>query len=194
VRSKDQPILQKKGDDLRIDWGCLYVAAERTSAELVVASFQTCRETFVSGGSLPEAMDRRMPRAASDDTPVAAFAFDLGKTSQHRTRYLMLAYDDAKKYRAIAQDYAARWQDLARGDGRTLLAYGQPDTWAMKHNLIWDRVLGLNLFPQSIGDAEIAWYLEVQKTYGLPVDNRTDTCLIDWALWSIALARRAADF
>ena len=102
--------------------------------------------------------------------------------------------DDAEKYRAIAQDYAVRWQDLAKGDGRTILAYGQPDTWAMKHNLIWDRVLGLNLFPQSIGDAEIAWYLKVQKTYGLPVDNRTDTSLIDWALWSIALARNHADF
>jgi hypothetical protein len=34
----------------------------------------------------------------------------------------------------------------------------------------------------------------VQKPYGLPVDHRTDTCLIDWALWSIALAKNDADF
>ncbi len=102
--------------------------------------------------------------------------------------------DDAKKYFAIARDYAAKWQELAKGEGRTVLAYGQPGTWAMKHNLIWDRVLGLNLVLQSIGDAEVAWYLKVQKKYGLPVDNRTDTSLIDWALWSIALARNDADF
>ena len=56
----------------------------------------------------------------------------------------------------------------------------------MKHNLIWDRVLGLNLFPGSVGDDEIAWYLKVQNAYGLPVDNRTTTSLIDWAVWSIA--------
>jgi hypothetical protein len=64
----------------------------------------------------------------------------------------------------------------------------------MKHNLIWDRVLGTRLIPDSVADAEIAWYLKVQKKYGLPVDNRTDTSLIDWALWSISLARKDADF
>ena len=101
---------------------------------------------------------------------------------------------DGKKYFSIAHDYATKWQALAKDDDHTRLAYNQPGTWSMKHNLIWDRVLGLNMFPQSVGDAEIAWYLKVQKKYGLPVDNRTDTSLIDWALWSIALARKDADF
>ena len=102
--------------------------------------------------------------------------------------------DEAKKYAAVARDYAVQWQVLSKGEGRTLLAYGQPGTWAMKHNLIWDRVLGTNLFPDAVGDAEIAWYLKVQNTYGLPVDNRTDTSLIDWAMWSIAAARDRRDF
>ena len=102
--------------------------------------------------------------------------------------------DDAKKYSGIARDYAAKWQVLARDDHHTRLAYDQAGSWSMKHNLIWDRVLGLNLIPEAIGDAEIAWYLKVQKKYGLPVDHRTDTCLIDWALWSIAPARNDADF
>ena len=125
--------------------------------------------------------------------------------------------DDAKKYLGIARDYAAKWQELAKDDGHTRLAYHMAGTWAMKHNLIWDRILagsrresahtspGQNsaptnvvgydpLFPDSVGDAEVAWYLKVGKKYGLPVDNRTDTCLIDWALWSIAPARSDADF
>lgn len=102
--------------------------------------------------------------------------------------------DDAKKYLAIARDYAAKWQNLAKDDGHTRLAYDQAGSWSMKHNLIWDHVLGLNLFPPAIADAEIAWYLKVQKKYGLPVDHRTDTSLIDWALWSIAPARSDADF
>ncbi len=102
--------------------------------------------------------------------------------------------EDARRYLAIARDYAAQWQVKAQGDGRTRLAYHLPNTWGMKHNLIWDRVLGLNLFPVSIADAEIAWYLQVQNKYGLPVDSRTDTSLIDWAMWSIAPARRPEDF
>jgi hypothetical protein len=102
--------------------------------------------------------------------------------------------DEAKRYRDIARDYVVKWQELSKDDGHSSLAYGSTGSWGMKHNLIWDRVLGLNLFPEAVGDAEIAWYLKVQKKYGLPCDNRTPTCLIDWALWSIALARDENDF
>jgi hypothetical protein len=102
--------------------------------------------------------------------------------------------EDAKKYMDIARRYAARWQEMARDEGRTRLAYHLPGTWGMKHNLVWDRILGTDLFPLCISDTEIAWYLKVQKKYGLPVDNRTDTSLIDWAMWSIAPAREPKDF
>ncbi|MBN1418492.1 MAG: DUF4965 domain-containing protein [Planctomycetes bacterium] len=96
---------------------------------------------------------------------------------------------ESRRYLAIARDYASKWQGMAADDGRTRLAYHLPGTWGMKHNLIWDRILGLGLFPDEVADAEIAWYRKVQKPFGLPVDNRTDTSLIDWALWSIAPAR-----
>lgn len=102
--------------------------------------------------------------------------------------------DEAKKYMAIARDDAAKWQKMAGDEGHTRLAYHLPNTWGMKHNLIWDRMLGLNLFPMDVGDAEIAWYLKVQNPFGLSVDSRTNTSLIDWAMWCIALARDPKDF
>ncbi len=102
--------------------------------------------------------------------------------------------EEARKYFAIARDYARKWQELAKDDGHTRLAYHLPGTWGMKHNLIWDQVLGLNLFPGQLTDAELAWYGKVQKKFGLPVDNRTDTSLIDWAMWSIAPASNRARF
>ena len=100
----------------------------------------------------------------------------------------------AEKYQAIARDYAARWLEMAKDDGRTRLAFDRPGTWGMKHNVIWDRVLGLNLFPASFLDQEVAWYLQVQNAYGLPCDNRTTQSLLDWAVWSFAAARDPADF
>ena len=100
----------------------------------------------------------------------------------------------AEKYQAIARDYAARWLDMARDEGRTRLAFDRPGTWGMKHNVVWDQVLGLNLFPPSFLDQEVAWYQQVQNPYGLPCDNRTTQSLLDWAVWSFAAARDPADF
>ncbi|MBN8456413.1 MAG: DUF4965 domain-containing protein [Verrucomicrobia bacterium] len=102
--------------------------------------------------------------------------------------------EQAAKYRSIARDYAAKWQVLAKDEGHTRLAYHLPGTWCMKHNLIWDRILGTNLLPPEVAAAEIAHYRKVQMKYGLPVDNRTDTSLLDWALWSIAPATDPQDF
>lgn len=102
--------------------------------------------------------------------------------------------DVSRKYWAIAQDYAAQWQKLADDGDHTRLAYDKPGSWSQKHNLIWDRVLGLNLFPKSVGDREIAYYLRIQNKYGLPVDSRTDQSLIDFNTWSASLATNEKDF
>jgi hypothetical protein len=102
--------------------------------------------------------------------------------------------DNALKYRRIAEDYAEKWLKDAIDDGHTRLAFDKPGTWSMKHNLVWDSILGTNLFPASLAEQEIAWYKKVQNRYGLPVDSRTDNSLIDWVLWSITPAKSKADF
>lgn len=93
--SAEQPVLQKKGDNLRIDWGYLYVAVPReTGVAAVVSDHQSARRGFAAG-KLPEVDDPVMPRPANRDWPVAAVRFDLGTVSQKpATRWLMLAYDD----------------------------------------------------------------------------------------------------
>ena len=101
---------------------------------------------------------------------------------------------ESDKYSALARDYAIQWRRMAADDRHTRLAFDRPGTWGMKHNLIWDRILELKLFPDSVGDKEIAWYLKVQNDYGLPCDNRTEQSLIDWAVWCISLARNERDW
>jgi len=46
------------------------------------------------------------------------------------------------------------------------LAFDQPGTWSQKYNLVWDRVLGLKLFPASVAQKEMAFYRRTQERYG----------------------------
>lgn len=104
-------------------------------------------------------------------------------------------YDIADTYGSIARDYARQWQVMARDEWwNTRLAFDRPGTWGMKHNLVWDRVLGLNLFPSTLGDGEIRTYYLKSNIYGFPCDNRTQTSLLDWAVWCASLARHPQDF
>ena len=102
--------------------------------------------------------------------------------------------ETAKAYRAVAEQYVKEWMQMADDGDHYRLAFDRPGTWSQKYNLIWDRVLGLNLFPASVAEKEMAYYKKVQKTYGLPLDNRSDYTKLDWILWTASITGKQEDF
>jgi hypothetical protein len=102
--------------------------------------------------------------------------------------------EQAAKYRALAQDFARRWPGMASDGDHYRLAFDKPGTWSQKYNLVWDKLLGLNLFDPAIARREMAFYLKHQNKYGLPLDNRADYTKLDWILWTATLAEQPQDF
>jgi len=59
---------------------------------------------------------------------------------------------------------------------------------------MWDRILGLNLFPAEVARKEMDYYKKIQNKYGLPLDNRKDYTKLDWITWTATLTQNRADF
>ena len=94
IGTDSQKILNRPGDDLRIDWGYMYVSAGGPGVSQATTSDRDARDTFFSTGNLPAKDDMRMPRQASDAWPVIATKIDVGRVGASPvSRHLMLAYD-----------------------------------------------------------------------------------------------------
>ncbi|MGI6401532.1 MAG: glutaminase domain-containing protein [Thermoguttaceae bacterium] len=102
--------------------------------------------------------------------------------------------EDAKRFRDSAEEFVQEWLKLADDGDHYRLAFDKPGTWSMKYNLVWDRILDLNLFPKEVAEKELAFYKTVMNEYGLPLDNRADFTKLDWQVWVATLADNQDDF
>ena len=100
----------------------------------------------------------------------------------------------AKDYAATAKTMAGKWIGFAQEGDHYKLAFNSPGTWSQKYNLVWDIVLGYNLFPPSVRESEMAFYLTKLNRYGLPLDSRADYTKLDWSIWTATLASKPEQF
>jgi len=114
----------------------------------------------------------------------------------------------AEEYTKLAKEFALRWVKEADDGDHFRLAFDRPGTWSSKYNLVWDRILGLNLFPDDAIKKEMTFYRKNIDKYGLPLDGRKQRAgnrgeanermafwsKTDWAFWTACLTNNREDF
>lgn len=99
-----------------------------------------------------------------------------------------------RKYARLAKVDADHWMKVAMEGDHSVLAFDKPNTWSQKYNLVWDQLLHLNVFPNSLKATEVEYYKSKLLRYGLPLDSRTKLSKSDWSIWSATMASNRRDF
>ena len=110
-RSEDQPVLQKAGDDLRIDWGTALLAVPK-GAEALVGDIDYCRAAFVARGELSDEHLLPAPRKSTYwGEPVLAVRLDAGcDGSRDGTALALVGHDDEYAVEYFGQPLRAWWR------------------------------------------------------------------------------------
>lgn len=100
----------------------------------------------------------------------------------------------AQKYDAISRDMAEKWEKEADDGENYRLAFDQPNSFSLKYNLVWNKVMNLGLFDKAVAEKETACYINRLNRYGTPLDSREDYTKSDWLLWCASFAEKKEDF
>lgn len=115
VGSQKQPMLEKYGDDLRIDWGYFYLGVpDGQGKEIVAAGNDADRARFISTGELPDGDDLeqpRMPRSNHPPAPKLEVALPLGEVGASPiSRHVLISYDDIYSVEYMRQRLMPYWR------------------------------------------------------------------------------------
>ncbi len=118
-----QSILARAADDMRINWGYLYVASVKGQDSFQsVTEEKLAQQDFTLHGTVSGPDDVRMPRSANDHTAAVVITFSPANVGQTEVeRHIMLAYDEIYSVELLHRRLRPYWrrngdqpQDLLR--------------------------------------------------------------------------------
>ncbi|KAK0558194.1 hypothetical protein OC844_005345 [Tilletia horrida] len=114
----------------------------------------------------------------------------LGIGAMSRIADIVGQKQDAAIFRNVSQSYIPVWMHLATASSgdHLKLVYGDDNSWLTLYNLLMDRIDNLSLVPKSIYNLQDAYYPQVRKEYGVPLDSRFNWAKTDWQMFSAANA------
>ncbi|MDQ6890814.1 MAG: DUF4965 domain-containing protein, partial [Bacteroidota bacterium] len=106
--TKEQPVLQKKGDDLRIDWGYMYVA---TPVAAKAKQYVTKADNYVDGFlKMADQKTIKWRPPVTYKNLVLNTIIDLGKVGDDaKEQYFLLGYDDIYSVQYFHQNLRPWW-------------------------------------------------------------------------------------
>ncbi|MDR5730145.1 MAG: DUF4965 domain-containing protein [Terriglobia bacterium] len=114
IGTQAQPILQRFGDNVRINWGWFYIAVPQDEAAQLTAGNQSYRQRFLATGQLPDSDDiegTRTPQSRYPPAPALNVVLPLGDVgAKPVTRHILLAYNDLYSIEFMQQKLLPYWR------------------------------------------------------------------------------------
>jgi|AGTN01.3.fsa_nt_gi Domain of unknown function (DUF1793)./Glycosyl hydrolases family 2, sugar binding domain. len=107
----EQPVLQKKGDAVRIDWGYFYVAGKKEGSSILnFGDYWDSKKEFQTTGMIPAEQPTTLSEKINKQMTVLAYSEDLGPVSESKTTgYIMLGYDDIYSLQYFEKNLKGYW-------------------------------------------------------------------------------------
>jgi Domain of unknown function (DUF4965)/Domain of unknown function (DUF1793)/Domain of unknown function (DUF5127)/Domain of unknown function (DUF4964) len=110
IGSRDQDVLGKSGDDLRIDWGYFHLGVPSNEAAVTVDAASAIRD-FIDKGALSPVDDMDMPRAANWGGAKLAVEFPIEVSSFNiARRHVLLSYTEDYAIEYMGTRLRPYWQ------------------------------------------------------------------------------------
>lgn len=162
--------VSKDPSQMEENYDLLHRWADYLRAQGVVLQNQLCTDDF-AGHS-----EKNINLAIKSIMALACFA----KISEALGR-------DGGDWFETAKSFAGQLSAYRNAQGFLPFSLDQPDSWSLKYNLVWDKLLGFDLFGADLYRAESRQYRASQYPFGVPIDHRKDFAKTDWMLWAACL-------